>query len=158
MASLPGVFRPPLIRDIDAMYALIQYWANKDQMLVRHPNELCENIRDFMVYEEDGKILGLCGLHVIWKDLAEIRALAVSPEHFGRDIGGRLVRLLTDEARRLGIAKVFTLTYVPGFFQKLGFQVVEKSALPHKIWVDCVRCHKFPDCDETGMIFIVDPA
>jgi amino-acid N-acetyltransferase len=148
----PGPLRPALIKDVDAMHNLIRIYAERDLMLKRHVNELCETIREYTVYEEDGKLLGLCGLHVIWKDLAEVRALAVSEEHFGRDIGQTLVRWALDDARRLGIFRVFTLTYVPGFFEKLGFTVVDKSALPHKIWGDCVRCHKFPDCDETGMI------
>ena len=155
---LTGLFRPALIKDVDAMHNLIRVYAEKDLMLKRHVNELCENIREYVVYEEEGKVLGLCGLHVIWKDLAEVRALAVAEEYFGRNIGQTLVNHVLDDAKRLGISKVFTLTYVPGFFEKLGFKVVDKATLPHKIWGDCVRCHKFPDCDETGMIKDLFPA
>lgn len=141
-----------MIKDVETMQKLIQVHADKDLMLKRHANELYETVREYNVYEEDGRIVGLCGLKVIWKDLAEVRSLAVDEKHFGRDIGQTLVRMALDEARRLGIARVFTLTYVPRFFEKLGFRVVDKSTLPHKVWGDCVRCHKFPDCDETGMI------
>ncbi|MDH5509839.1 MAG: N-acetyltransferase [Nitrospinota bacterium] len=150
--TLPGVFREAVIKDVEAMQKLIQVFAERDLMLKRHANELYETVREYNVYEENGKILGLCGLKVIWRDLAEVRSLAVEEAHFGRDIGQTLVRMALDEARRLGIAKAFTLTYVPRFFEKLGFREVDKSTLPHKVWGDCVRCHKFPDCDETGMI------
>ncbi|MDH4183744.1 MAG: N-acetyltransferase [Nitrospinota bacterium] len=157
-APLTGAYRRAVIKDVDAMHQLIRNYADKDLMLKRHANELYETIREYHVYEEDGKVRGLCGLHIIWKDLAEIRSLAVEETMFGRDMGQTLVRLCLDEARELGIARVFTLTYVPRFFEKLGFIVVDKSTLPHKIWGDCVRCHKFPDCDETGMILDLNPA
>jgi len=84
--------------------------------------------------------------------MAEIRSLAVVKGYQGQKLGSRLVLACLEEARALGIRKVFVLTYVEGFFAKMGFKVVEKSTLPHKIWADCLRCSKYPDCDETAMI------
>ena len=150
--TLSGVFRPAVIKDARMIQGLIKIYADKGLMLPRSLNDLYETIRQYILYEENGGILGVCGLHVAWEDLAEIRSLAVDPGHNGRGIGAALVEKAMDEARRLGVPKVFTLTYVPGFFSKLGFTVVDKQEFPHKIWSDCVRCHKFPDCDETGMI------
>lgn len=155
-APLTGVFRPAIIKDAKTIQDIVKIYAEKGQMLPRSLNELYETIRQYMLYEEDGQILGVCGLHITWEDLAEIRALAVRPEHGDRGIGSSLVERAMKEAKRLGVAKVFTLTYVPGFFAKMGFEVVEKQEFPHKIWSECVRCHKFPDCDETGMIRPVD--
>ncbi len=153
---LAGVFRPAVIKDAGSMQVLIKHYADKELMLPRSINELYETIRQYTLYEEEGKIVGVCGLHIAWEDLAEIRALAVNPDHQGRGIGSRLIDYALEEAVRLGIPKVFTLTYNPEFFRKNGFIEVDKSEFPHKIWVDCVRCHKFPDCDETGMIIKIE--
>ncbi|MBI5815570.1 MAG: N-acetyltransferase [Nitrospinae bacterium] len=156
--KLPGVFRQAVIKDAKTIQSLIKTYADRELMLPRSLNELYETIRQYIIYEEDGRLIGVCGLQVAWEDLAEIRALAVDPEYAGRGIGATLVEKAIDEARRIGIPKVFCLTYVPKFFKRLGFEVVEKHEFPHKIWSDCVRCHKFPDCDETGMARLVDPA
>lgn len=148
----PGVFRSAVIGDAKKIQTLINRYGDRGLMLHRSLNEIYENIRQYVIYEENGEILGVCGLQVTWEDLAEIRALAVDESKAGRGIGTLLVEKCIDEARRLGIQKVFTLTYVPDFFARLGFTVVDKMQFPHKIWSECVRCHKFPDCDETGMI------
>jgi amino-acid N-acetyltransferase len=155
-AGAPGVFRPAVIGDAKRIQALINGYGDKGLMLHRSLNEIYESIRQYIIYEESGEAMGVCGLQVTWEDLAEIRALAVDESKSGRGIGTLLVEKSIEEARRLGIPKVFTLTYVPEFFARLGFTVVDKMQFPHKIWSECVRCHKFPDCDETGMIRPVD--
>jgi amino-acid N-acetyltransferase len=151
-SNAPGIFRPAVIGDSKRIQALINSYGDKGLMLHRSLNEIYESIRQYIIYEENGEALGVCGLQVTWEDLAEIRALAVDESRARRGIGTLLVERAIDEARRLGIPKVFTLTYVPDFFATLGFTVVDKAQFPHKIWSECVRCHKFPDCDETGMI------
>ena len=150
--TLPGVIRPATIQDARAMQALIGHWADEKRMLPRALSELFETIRQYNVYEENGALLGVCGLHISWEDLAEVRALAVAQEQTGRGIGAALVQKSIEEAIRLAIPRVFTLTYEPEFFARLGFAEMDKSQFPHKVWTECVRCHKFPDCDETGMI------
>ena len=155
--AVSGKFRPAVISDAKKIQSLINRYADKGQMLHRSLNEIYETIRHFIIYEEDGEVVGVCGLQVAWEDLAEIRALAVDESKSGRGIGRKLVNLAIDEARRLGVPKVFTLTYVPSFFAKMGFTEVDKMQFPHKIWSECVKCHKFPDCDETGMTRSVEP-
>ncbi len=150
--NLPGLFRNAVIADARAIQSLVKIHAERGLMLPRSLNELFETIRQYVVYEEDGKIIGVCGLHIAWEDLGEVRALAVNPDHEGRGIGAALVKTAIDEAVRLGLPRVFTLTYVPAFFLRHGFREVSKNDFPQKIWSDCVRCHKFPDCDETGMV------
>jgi amino-acid N-acetyltransferase len=154
--TLPGKFRPAVMGDAKSIHSLINRYGDKGLMLHRSINEIYETIRHYVIYEENGVVLGVCGLQVTWEDMAEVRALAVDESKAGQGIGSELVEKVLEEARRLGIPKVFTLTYVPGFFAKLGFVVVDKMQFPHKIWSDCVRCHKFPDCDETGMMRPVD--
>ena len=120
-------------------------------MLPRSLNTIYENIRDFYVLEQDGQIVGCCALHVTWGDLAEVKSLAVDENAQGKQLGRQLVDACLNDAREMGIPKVFALTYVPGFFEKLGFHSVDKSTLPHKIWSECINCHKFPDCGEEAV-------
>ncbi len=121
-------------------------------MLARSLNELYEGIRDFVIYEEDGTIKGVCAIRILWEDLAEIRSLAVKEEFQKSGIGRVLVQKCLKDAKNLGIKKVFALTYQPGFFKKLGFKDIDKSKLPQKIWGDCLKCPKFPECDEHAVI------
>ena len=101
---------------------------------------------------ENNSIVGVCGLGICWDDLAEIKSLAVVPTHQGKGYGRSLVEVSLKEAREFGIPKVFTLTYIPRFFQKLGFKEIDKSKLPQKIWADCLKCPHFPDCKEVALI------
>ncbi|HJM82372.1 MAG TPA: N-acetyltransferase [Nitrospinota bacterium] len=151
-STLTGLFRPAIIQDARKIHSLIKIYADKGEMLPRSLNDLFEFIRQYTIYEEEGKTLGVCGLHVSWEDLAEVRALAVDPNHANRGIGSKLLKMALLEAKRLGIYKVFALTYIPEFFEKQGFKTVDKREFPQKIWGECVSCHKFPNCDETGMI------
>jgi len=140
--------RKARLSDVEKMYELINHYANKDLMLPRSRSMLYENIRDFAVMEENGDILGICALHILWVDLAELRTLAVKEGFLKQGIGAKLVKYILDEARELGIQKVFTLTYQPGFFEKQGFTIIDKESMPRKVWTDCINCPKFPNCNE----------
>jgi amino-acid N-acetyltransferase len=121
-------------------------------MLFKSYAELYENLRDFAVYEIDNEVVGCAALAIIWADLAEVRSLAVDIGHQGRGIGRRLTEWCIDEARRLQIRRIMSLTYEQAFFAKLGFVVVPKESLPLKVWSDCVRCPKRDGCDEIAMV------
>lgn len=140
------------IKDAKKIQALIGTYAKKDLMLSRSLMELYENIRDFFVVSYADKIVGCCGLHICWEDLAEIKALAVDEKFIGKGLGRKLVSLAIDEAKRLKVRKVFCLTYIPKFFKKFGFKNIPRKDLPHKIWTECLNCHKFPNCDEQAMM------
>ncbi len=144
--------RKAVLKDAKAIFALVESFARKGEMLHRPMTDIYEYIRDFYVYEENGKVVGACALHVCWEGLGEIRSLAVSGEAFGKGVGKDLVSACVDEARHLGADSVFALTYKPAFFEKLGFKSVAKEVLPQKIWGDCVKCIKFPNCDENALI------
>lgn len=145
--------RKALVPDIKSIHKLINEFAKKGDMLPRSLNELYENIRDFLVFEEDNEIKGVCALHILWEDLAEIRSLAVKRESQKKGIGTILVKKCLNEAKKLGVKRVFVLTYVPEFFKRAGFKELDKSKLPQKIWGDCIRCPKFPECDEVALIY-----
>ncbi len=122
-------------------------------MLFKSYAQLYEDLRDFAVYEEAGKVVGCVAVGIIWADMAEIRSLAVDSSQRGRGLGTELVRWCIDDARRLGIRKLMSLTYEERFFAKLGFVVVNKESLPLKVWSDCVRCPKNLACDEIAMVY-----
>jgi amino-acid N-acetyltransferase len=146
------MIRKANIKDIKQIQGLISYFAQKGLMLPRSINELYENIRDFWVYVENGKIFGCAALHVSWEDLAEVKSLVVEESRQSKGIGRRLLSTCLEEAKNLKIKKVFALTFKPKFFKKYGFKRIDKSKLPHKIWSECIKCSKFPDCDEVALM------
>lgn len=145
------MIRKAKLKDAKVIYRLINYYAKKNIMLPRSLNELCETIRDFWVYD-DGKILGCAALHVYSDDLAEVKSLAVDSSKHRKGVGGRLLEECLDEARRLGVKRVFVLTLASAFFKKFGFKAIDKAKLPQKIWGECIECAKFAKCDEVAYI------
>jgi amino-acid N-acetyltransferase len=138
--------------DGPAIQRLLAHFAARGELLHRTLNEVYQHLRDFVVCEADGEIVGVCALWVYWEDLAEVRSLAVHERYGGRGLGKALVGACLEEAAVLGIRRVFALTYRSGFFERLGFEPLDKRELPQKIWKDCIRCAKFTCCDEVALI------
>lgn len=150
-----ATIRNARIKDVKAIHLLLKHFAAEGLLLARSVSSLYDQLRDFIVYEDDDQdILGICALHIVWEDLAEIRSLAVKEKAQRRGIGRRMVDHCLREAASLGLERVFTLTYQAGFFRKQGFTDIDKKDLPHKIWSDCIHCTMFPDCDEEALIYI----
>lgn len=145
------MIRKAVIADAKAIHRMLMVYAKDGQMLPRSLSEIYENIRDFFVFEDQGEVVGTVCLTICWEDLAEVRSLAVVEGRIGGGIGRKLVEACLEEARRFGLRRVFALTYKQIFFERLGFHEIEKSELPHKIWSDCLKCAKFPDCDEIAV-------
>lgn len=150
--------RPALVADALPIVKLINELAVQQIMLPRSPASVIENIRDFVVAEVDGRFAGCGALAITWTDIAEVRSLAVAPEFQKHGIGRRIVDTLVADARRLGLPRLFAFTYVPGFFEKMGFQVCAHEDLPHKVFNDCMHCPKFQSCDEIAMERVLDLA
>ncbi len=150
------VIRKATVKDVKLIHSLIQPFVREGKLLPRSLGELYSRVRDFYVCVADGRIVGCCGLRVMWDDLAEIFSLAVSKPMQNRGIGRKLVEACIDEARRLELSRVFVLTYEQHLFEKMGFRVVNKSIFPQKIWEDCLKCSKFPDCDEVALLLSLD--
>jgi amino-acid N-acetyltransferase len=147
------MIRKARMADVKVIQALIGEYARKGDMLPRSLSSIYENLRDYFVFENpDGAVIGSAAIHIMWEDLAEVRSLAVREGNMRRGIGTKLVEACISEAIVLGITRVFALTYRPDFFRQLGFREVDKSELPHKIWSDCLKCAKFPDCDEVALV------
>ena len=146
------MLRKAQIQDVKEIQKLLMHYANRGDMLSRSLSELYEALRDFYIFEEEGQIVGAAALHIVWEDLAEIRSVAVAEATGRKGVGTEVVNACIAEAKVLGLKRLFCLTYKPDFFARFGFQIVDKSQLPHKVWGDCIKCAKFPDCDEIAMI------
>ena len=148
--------RKAIVRDVGRIQKLVNEFASRGLMLGLSLSEVYEHLRDFSIAEKDGEVVGACALHIIWEDLAEIRSLVVEPAFRDFGIGRALVESCIEEGRSLRLNRVFALTYQEDFFLRLGFEPVEKSELPQKVWNDCMKCTKFPDCDETAVIRMLE--
>ena len=145
------MIRDATIQDVKRIHELINGYAEVDRMLFASMSSIYENLQIFKVAELDGEVVGCCALKVLWKDLAEIKSLAVEESHFGKGIGRALVLGCVEKAKKLGLKKVFTLTLEPDFFARQGFVLVQKESLPMKVWSDCTECTKQDHCDEIAL-------
>ncbi len=140
------------IKDAKQIRDIVNFFAENGKMLPISYNQIYERIRDFWVIEKGKKIIGCGALKPMWKDLAEIRSVAIKERYQKKGYGKILIEKLLEEGKELGFKKVFVLTYKPEYFEKFGFKKISKSKLPHKIWLDCINCPKFPKCDEVALI------
>lgn len=148
-----SMIRKATVKDIRVIHSLLQIYGEKGELLARPLSELYDHVRDFFVYATpEESVVGCCALQFCWEDLAEIRSLAVHPEHLGEKIGTRLAETAIKEATDFRIEKLFTLTYKPDFFKQFDFNIIDRAQLPLKIWSDCMICVKLPDCDEIAMM------
>ncbi len=145
-------FRKARMEDAPIIQKLIEEGGKENLLLPRSLSEIYEKIRDFWVVCESGKVVGCCALHPVWENLAEIRSLVVKKGWRSKGIGRRLVEKSIEEAKSLGIEKVFVLTSIPHYFEKMGFRKIPKENLPHKVWKDCLQCPYFPNCKEESLI------
>ncbi len=144
--------RDARISDAQEIHRLVNYYAELDKMLFRSLADVYESLLSFMVAESDGKIVGCCGLEIIWADLAEIKSLAIEQAFSGKGVGRALVTAACEKARQIGVTNVFALTLEPEFFTKLDFTRVDRKVLPMKVWSDCARCPKQDKCDEIAVM------
>ncbi len=141
--------------DVKTIHRMINISSGEGEILPRSLVDIYSSLRDFYVYidDESSEIAGICAMHIIWENLAEIRSLYVDPKYRRRGIGKKLTEACVSEAITLGLYRIFTLTYQKAFFEKLGFHETDRLTLPEKIWSDCFKCPKYPDyCDEAAMI------
>jgi amino-acid N-acetyltransferase len=149
--------RPAQLSDVPALLRLINGYASQAMMLPRTELELCESLRDFLVATDCDELVGCGALHFYTPHMAELRSLAVAPSKTRSGVGQTVAAALLEQARGFGVDVVFVFTYVPRFFEKLGFRLVDRNALPLKTWKDCLRCPMFHACDEIAMAYMVTP-
>ncbi|MDR0401776.1 MAG: N-acetyltransferase, partial [Endomicrobium sp.] len=145
------IIRPAKVTDTKKIHEIIEHYANNKKMLHKSLNILYEDIQEFVVIEDNKKVIACGALHVSWEDLAEIKSLAVLDKYQRQGFGRKIVNNLQKNAKSLGINKVFVLSFNPKFFIKLGYKKIKKEDLPHKIWRECIDCHLFPNCGEIAL-------
>jgi amino-acid N-acetyltransferase len=146
-----GQVRRARVGDVVGMQRLVNRFAERGEMLPRALHQLYEDIRDFHVIEDEDEIVACAALHVNWANLAEVKSVAVAEHRQRRGYGAKVVQACVVDARALGVAELYCLTYQPEFFRALGFSEVERGTLPRKVWSECVRCPKFTECTEIPM-------
>ena len=153
------MIRKATMNDVKPIQKLLEHYAQKGLLLPRSLSELYGYLRDYYVFvpdDGDNEPRGTCALHLCWEDLSEIKSLAVDEAYTRQGIGTKLVEACISEAITLGIYKIFALTYQADFFNRFGFKIVDKGRLPHKIWSVCLKCVKFPECDEIAVLLEYD--
>jgi len=148
--------RKARLRDVSGIFELLRLYAKEGLVLPMSMGSICERIREFCVFEQNGRVAGCAALRIFTEHLGEVRSVAVAPDCRGGGTGRRLVEFCLNEAKELGLKEVFVLTKNPAFFSKCGFEEIDKSRLPHKVWKDCMMCPRFPECDEVAMIIKID--
>ena len=141
------------LRDVPALFKLINHYVLEQVLLPRPLANLYEDIWEFTVAEEDGELLGCGALRFYNQELAEIRSLCVDVALKSKGVGRMLTEALMDEAERCGVKTVFALTVVPAFFEKLGFQTAPREKFPAKVFQDCLGCPKYSCCDEIAVSY-----
>ena len=164
--DIEAVVRRAKVSDVQQIVTLINSYAEKGEMLYRSQSQVLQQVRNYFVAveskpadhtngnnspESSSTVLACGSLDITWNDLAELRSLAVHPDATGKRFGTKIVEALMEDATELGLKHVFALTYKPHFFERLGFAIIDKQQLPHKVWSICIDCLKFPVCDEVAM-------
>jgi amino-acid N-acetyltransferase len=150
--------RKARMEDVRPIHTLLNFFAERRELLPRSLSEIYENLQQFYVVTKGKTVVGSCALYITWSGLAEVKALAVAPEYQGKGLGKKLLKTIIQEAKKLGVETLFTLTIREGLFKKFGFKRTNKSELPHKVWTECVRCPYFPDtCIETSLTLSLNP-
>lgn len=126
-------------------------------MLHRSLESVYESLREFYVYLDDGEIVGCVAVDIYWADSAEIRSLAIHPDHLGEGIGKALVEQCKIDAEKLGVAAIFAMTYEKDFFVRLGFSEVDLMTLPEKVSRECLTWYAEGHRHETAMLYKLTP-
>lgn len=145
------------LNDVPRIHKLVNSFGSRGLMLQRPLSEIYENMRDFYVVREGDGIIGCGALHICWEDLVEVKSVAVFERDQKKGIGAAIVNACIEEAKAMDVAEVFVLTYEPEFFARFGFKQVDLMELPRKVWGECQRCPKYPDCDENAMVIQLKP-
>jgi len=142
----------PTVNNIESMQKLVEQEVIDGIILHRSDDEIATTIRSYICVEVNNELAGFVALHIHSKNFAEVRSLVINKNFRGLGLGKGLVLKCLEEAKRLNITEVLSLTYQNNFFEKLGFNEIDKETIPeHKIWADCVKCKHFPVCNEIAL-------
>jgi amino-acid N-acetyltransferase len=144
--------REAILPDAEEIHQLVSGHFESGTLLPRSFAEICENVRDFVVAEHQGCIIGCGALHLYGIHLAEIRSITVHPAYQKMGAGVLLVKALLRQAERHHVNSVCLFTRIPEFFSRMGFSIVTREDIPDKLYKDCCVCPKLNCCDEVAMV------
>ena len=144
--------KPATVCHAEGIQSLLLLYSEQEQLLPRALSEVLALIPQFRVIETQNRVVGCVAIEVFSAELGEVRSLAVDPVYKDQQLGKLLLEEIENYARELGLSKMMALTYVEGFFHKFGYETVEMTSLPEKVWRVCVKCPKFHNCDETPVV------
>jgi len=139
-------------QDIPAIQKLLTHYASLGDLLPRTRSDITKNLEHFRLIKQNETVLACGSLENFTEELAEIRSLMVDKSMKGKGLGAILVSKLIELAEDRKVKRLMALTYVPGFFHKMGFKTVDKNIFPEKVWGICVNCYKFENCDEIAVL------
>ncbi len=144
----------PILSDIPNMRNLVSLEVQNGVILDRSEDEIANTIRSYKaIKNEFDDIVAFSSLYIYSMTLGEIRSLIVREDCRRKGLATLLINSLTDDANNLGLKEVLVLTYKREVFEKLNFKEIDKAKIPnHKIWADCIKCKRFPVCDEIALI------
>lgn len=135
--------RRAMTSDVSAVRRLIDSYSRDGFLLDKATVTLYEDIQEFWVAErdDDAEVVACGALHVMWEDLAEVRTLAVDPALKGAGIGHQVLDKLLRTARRLGVRRIFCLTFEVDFFAKHGFVEIGETPVDGDVYSELLRSY-----------------
>jgi amino-acid N-acetyltransferase len=140
------------VRHAEGKHTLLGKYSRQEVLLPRSISEILSLIPQFLVVEDQSRVIGCVAIEIFSTELGEVRSLAVDPDYKDRHLGEQLLLAVEAYARQLGLRKMMALTYIESFFHKYGYETVEMTSLPEKVWRVCVKCPKFHNCDEIPVL------
>lgn len=135
------LIRAARTQDVRAIRDLVDTYSPDGRLLSKATVTLFEDIQEFLVAEKDGVVVGCGAVHVMWEDLAEVRTVAVAPDHAGQGIGSALLGRLMDRARDVGVSRVFCLTFAVTFFERHGFREIDEAPVDHGVYEQMLQSY-----------------
>jgi amino-acid N-acetyltransferase len=143
VSSFPeqAVVRRARTSDVRAIRRLVDTYADDRRLLSKATVTLYEDVQEFFVADLDGRVVGCGALHVLWEDLAEVRTVAVDPDLRGAGVGHLVLSRLLDQAREIGVDRVFCLTFETGFFGRHGFVEIQGAPVGHEVFEQLLQSY-----------------
>lgn len=135
------MIRAATTQDVKGIRAIVDHYALQRRLLSKETVTLYEAVQEFVVAEVDSKVVGCGALHILWEDLAEVRTVAVMEEFHGTGIGHKILAEIIDRAKRIGVKKIFCLTFETEFFSQHGFNEIKGSPVEPDVYAQLLRSY-----------------
>ncbi|GMA28574.1 amino-acid N-acetyltransferase [Arenivirga flava] len=126
--------------DVPAVMRLVEPFVQRRILLGKNAVVFYEAVQEFRVVEDEvGNLIGCGALHVLWQDLGEVRTVAVHPDWIHQGVGHAILRRLEEDARELGLQRLFCLTFETGFFGRQGYLPIGEHVVSPEVYAELVQ-------------------